>query len=157
MPTGPSPFLTTVLNFNIPSTSSPRSTSTATQSNPPFTPIQRSLQARGQSFKTTAAYTAGETYEARQKRKHAVEVLDSIELLIWYSAARHESIPATRQHFQNIVYGIEERDEDVAWREEWEVPVEERVGMRDVQMSPRGDKESPKVRKGNKEKGKRRA
>jgi hypothetical protein len=60
-----------------------------------------------------------------------------------------QSMPQTRQHFQNIVLGIEEFDEDVAWREEWEV--EERM-MGTVGSSPR----SAKGKEREKERGKRR-
>jgi hypothetical protein len=37
-----------------------------------------------------------------------------------------QSLPQTRHHFTNIVLGIEEFEEDVAWKEEWEVQGEER-------------------------------
>jgi hypothetical protein len=49
-----------------------------------------------------------------------------------------QSIPQTRQHFQNIVLGIDDADADVAWREEWEV--EERERERSVVASPRSAK-----------------
>lgn len=62
-------------------------------------------------------------------------------MLTWYANMRNESITGTRQHFTNILLGFEERAGDVAWLEEWEVPVEKRVVKRregDVVGSPKG-------------------
>ncbi|KAL5375475.1 hypothetical protein DPSP01_011173 [Paraphaeosphaeria sporulosa] len=68
-----------------------------------FTDAQRSQQARGKSYATKAA---GEPYEARAKREQAAQILESVELLVWHSNARNESVAQTRQHFQNIMLGL---------------------------------------------------
>ena len=65
-----------------------------------------------------------------------------------------QSISQTRQHFTNILLGINVPEEDKLWKEEWEVPVEDRVRTdEDVTASPKG-KGSP-ARK-DREKGKER-
>ncbi|KAJ4297732.1 [Pyruvate dehydrogenase (acetyl-transferring)] kinase isozyme 2 [Kalmusia sp. IMI 367209] len=91
-----------------------------------FTPTQRSQQARGKSY---ASSTAGEPYEARRKREQAAQILANLELLVWHSNARNESVAQTRQHFQNIMLGLS--DEEVVWKEEYEVPLEQRVKRKD--------------------------
>jgi hypothetical protein len=113
-----------------------------------------------------------ETYEQRRRRDEAAGILESTEMLIWFSAARNEvgfvrvsvrstgtsflllfircrfpsrftflsilhatnysrsefktdvtakwqSIPQTRQYYENIVLGIEDQGK-VEWCEEWE-------------------------------------
>jgi hypothetical protein len=55
--------------------------------NPQFTEAQRSQQARGKSYASTSA---GEPYEARQKREQAAQILNSMELLVWHSNVRNE-------------------------------------------------------------------
>lgn len=71
-----------------------------------------------------------ETYEQRQRRSEAAHILDSSEMIMWYAAARNESIPQTRRHYQNIVLGLpQDPQEPVAWREEWEVLDSERVDI----------------------------
>ncbi|KAF2114674.1 hypothetical protein BDV96DRAFT_600628 [Lophiotrema nucula] len=154
MPPQPSPYFTTILNpSNAPS---PTTTNTNT-SRQPFTPAQRSLQARNRPFHPSPKIDAeAESYEQRQRKNLAVEILENTELLIWFSSARNESISATRQHYQNVLMGIE--DEEVTWREEWEVPVEERVkgaeGTKSVEGSPRHGKSKEKERE--RDKGKKR-
>ncbi|KAF9738137.1 hypothetical protein PMIN03_012103 [Paraphaeosphaeria minitans] len=68
-----------------------------------FTDSQRSQQARGKSY---ASKAAGEPYEARAKREQAAQILESVELLVWHSNARNESVAQTRQHFQNVMLGL---------------------------------------------------
>jgi hypothetical protein len=55
-------------------------------------------------------------------------------MLIWYAAARHESVAQTRRYYTNIVLGVEQPPKE--WKEEWEVRPLESVG------SPKG--KSPK-------------
>ncbi|KAF2447335.1 hypothetical protein P171DRAFT_430232 [Karstenula rhodostoma CBS 690.94] len=83
--------------------------------NPPFTDAQRSQQARGKSY---ASKSAGEPYESRVKREQAAQILESLELLVWQSNARNESVAQTRQHFQNVMLGLP--DAEPAFREEYE-------------------------------------
>ena len=54
----------------------------------PFTPTQRSLQARNKAFDASAA--AAETYEQRQKRDEAHAVLQDVQALMWHAVARNE-------------------------------------------------------------------
>lgn len=90
-----------------------------------------------------------ESYEVRQKREQAGRILESTEMLIWWSGVRNEvsnvylphnphslvgvdahacqqSISQTRHHFENLVRGIEDLEGDVLWKEEWEVGDKER-------------------------------
>lgn len=52
-----------------------------------FNAAQRSQQARGKPY---ASPTAGEPYEARQKREQAAQILGNLETLVWYANARNE-------------------------------------------------------------------
>lgn len=66
------------------------------------------------------------------------------------TSSRIQSLAQTRKHYQDIVYGLSKTD-DVAWEDEWDVPVQERV---------RSGSESPKPGSKGKEtaaKGKKRA
>ncbi|KAF2792794.1 hypothetical protein K505DRAFT_325939, partial [Melanomma pulvis-pyrius CBS 109.77] len=93
----------------------------------PLTPAQRSLQARNKPFALSP--NNPEPYSLRQRRDQAASILENVETLLWYSAARHESITQTRLHFSKVVLGIEDGGREMeasGWREEWEVPVEER-------------------------------
>lgn len=56
-------------------------------------------------------------------------------MLLWYSAARNESVTQTRQYYLNIVLGVPEAPKD--WREEWEVK-EVSLGDGGAKGSPRG-------------------
>lgn len=111
----------------------------------PFTAAQRSAQARGKPFDTWQAGSSGrggrhnepESYAQRQKRSEAAAILDSQEMLLWYSAARHESVTQTRQYYLDIVLGVEQAPKD--WKEEWEVQHDELAGPA---PSPKG--KSPK-------------
>ena len=109
----------------------------------PFTAAQRSAQARGKPFANTPinanahtnsarslssslrAGTRGggpvleaESYAQREARNEAAAILDSEEMLMWYAAARYESVSQTRRFFRNVIMGV--GGEEVAWREEWE-------------------------------------
>lgn len=109
----------------------------------PFTAAQRSAQARGKPFANTPtnanthtnsarslssslrAGTRGggpvleaESYAQREARNEAAAILDSEEMLMWYAAARYESVSQTRRFFRNVVMGV--GGEEVVWREEWE-------------------------------------
>ncbi|ORY18681.1 hypothetical protein BCR34DRAFT_660046 [Clohesyomyces aquaticus] len=151
------------------STTHPPASAVSTPS-PAFTPTQRSQQARNKPVNPPPSDTTNvnasrrtsgwrdtedtntldgpgvaDSYEQRQARSQAAEILDSVELLLWYSSARNESIPQTRRHFQNIFLGLSESistspeqdsPDSVAWKEEYEVPLEKlRKG---VAPSPRG-------------------
>jgi hypothetical protein len=59
-----------------------------------------------------------------------------------------QSIPQTRQHFQNIVLGIEEVDADVAWREEWEVEERERSALASPRSAKGKEREKRRVSSG---------
>jgi len=120
----PAPYFNTILN------NPPASTTTASRPPPPhpssaFTPAQRSAQARYKEWTSSSGSghpsRSAESYEQRQERDKAACILDSSEMLMWFAAARNESIPQTRQYYQNIVLGLG-NGRDVAWREEWEVP-----------------------------------
>ncbi|KAF2464959.1 uncharacterized protein BDR25DRAFT_94322 [Lindgomyces ingoldianus] len=99
---GQPPSLSTTLN-------PPSGPSSPQASNSAFTRTQRSAQARNKPFSTAstllAASTSAETqrgksevlggpsmdtYEQAQLRNQAAEILESVELLIWYSASRNE-------------------------------------------------------------------
>jgi hypothetical protein len=95
-PQQPSAFLSTVLNnHNIPhapsshaTTTPPRPTPRPYAAPPTFNATQRSLQARGKEYNIVGRKEEG--YEARQKREEASRILESTEMLIWWSAARNE-------------------------------------------------------------------
>jgi hypothetical protein len=95
-PQQPSAFLSTVLNnHNIPHTPSSHATTTPPRPTPrpyaappAFSATQRSLQARGKEYNIVGRKEEG--YEARQKREEASRILESTEMLIWWSAARNE-------------------------------------------------------------------
>ena len=87
-------FLHTVLNTN-PNSSSPSRhagqrgvgvTSAPTQ----FSATQRSAQARGMEYNKVGR--AEESYESRLRREEAGRILESVEMLIWWSSARNEVI-----------------------------------------------------------------
>lgn len=81
--------------------------------------------------------TSAESYAERERRSEAAAILDSQELLLWYAAARHESVSQTRRWFRNVVLGVPQ-DERVC-REEWEVKGREGVyGGGSVGASPKG-------------------
>ncbi|KAF2654093.1 hypothetical protein K491DRAFT_492290 [Lophiostoma macrostomum CBS 122681] len=150
MPPQPNPYFSTILNpapsnpsppppTTTPSAIDPTSTtctpprpspsiSTTKRPLPSFTSTQQSLQARAKPFTSLSpsATLSNESYESRQRRHNAANILDSVELLIWYSGARNESIAQTRTHYQNVLLGLSDEGERL-WREEWDVPVEERV------------------------------
>ncbi|KAH7359883.1 hypothetical protein BKA66DRAFT_471790 [Pyrenochaeta sp. MPI-SDFR-AT-0127] len=119
-------FFNTVLNNPQAASSNtpPRAARPSEQSG--FSATQRGLQARGKNYNGPAAVKSAESYEQRQRREEAACILESVEMLIWYAASRNESITQTRNHYQNILYGVA-NTEDVAWEDEWDVPVQERV------------------------------
>ncbi|KAJ4356165.1 [Pyruvate dehydrogenase (acetyl-transferring)] kinase isozyme 2 [Didymosphaeria variabile] len=121
-----------------------------------FTDAQRSQQARGKSY---ASSTAGEPYEARQKREQAAQILGSLELLVWHSNARNESVAQSRQHFQNIMLGLP--DDEPIYKEEYEVPPEQRVKRNEageiVHGSPARGSPARSAKGKEKEKGKRKS
>lgn len=150
MPTNPnSQYLSTVLNHpaTIPSHAAPAQTTPhgstpprprqpSTQLQPgaasahaaPFTAAQRSAQARGKPFDTPGASgraraTSPESFASRQRRDEAAAILDSQEMLLWFSAARNESVAQTRRFYRDIVLGVPRPD--AVWSEEWERGPEE--------------------------------
>lgn len=121
-------FLSTVLNPTPPaqagSTTNPAPGSSST--NPPaFTPTQQSLQARSKPYSSPTA--EAEHYETRQRRHEAAAILENVELLMWFSMTRNESLAATRAHFTNISLGLEPPADSVIYKEEWELPESERM------------------------------
>ncbi|KAH7090585.1 hypothetical protein FB567DRAFT_520182 [Paraphoma chrysanthemicola] len=137
-------FFNTVLNPHASNIPASATTTTPPRSARPFdaqaqqgvfSAAQRSAQARNKNYNSSLAgsgtASAGigsakkereaESYETRQRREEAGRILESMEMLIWLSNARNESIPQTRHHYRNIVLGIANEDEDVVWKEEWEV------------------------------------
>lgn len=61
-----------------------------------------------------------------------------------------QSISQTRQHFQNVVLGLEDHAVGVFWPEEWEVPVAERITKdreRAIASPARSAKGKEKVKK----------
>ena len=40
-------------------------------------------------------------------------------MLMWYAAARYESVSQTRRYYTNIVLGVEQPER--VWKDEWEV------------------------------------
>ncbi|KAF2636512.1 hypothetical protein P280DRAFT_473060 [Massarina eburnea CBS 473.64] len=55
---------------------------------PTITPTQRSAQARAKPY--YALLGSGETYERTRRREEAVQILESVEMLVWYSGVRNE-------------------------------------------------------------------
>jgi hypothetical protein len=109
----PNAYLNTVLNPSGGSSSSSNSnnnnnnnnnnTTTASTTTPPPRPIrtfagapaaqtfnatQRSLQARNKDFHVVGKRE--ESYELRQRREEAARILESTEMLIWWSSARNQ-------------------------------------------------------------------
>lgn len=146
-PTSPSPT-----HFQSP-TRSPASPAPPPASTT-FTAHQRSLQARAKPYNAPESNPhSGPTHEQAQGRKNAREVLQNSELLFWYSIVRNESVAATRAHFENVQYGFDNvgdenggLQEGVVWREEWEVPVEERVRDRKKEKEKEKEKERKRRR-----------
>lgn len=82
-------FLHTVLNAN--SHTPPRSGAGgrgAVQQQGQFSATQRSAQARGKEYNPLGR--GEESYEVRQRREEAGRILESVEMLIWWSSARNE-------------------------------------------------------------------
>ncbi|KAF2257044.1 hypothetical protein BU26DRAFT_513767 [Trematosphaeria pertusa] len=160
-PTNASAFLATVLNPPTTASRTPphlrMSSNRGGQSE--FTATQRSLQARNKPYEGAAATREGEAYETRQRREEAASILQNLEMLIWYSSARNESLSQTRHHFQNVVLGVD-RDDDIQWLEEWEVPPERRVrkdGEDTVMGGGSGSSPARSAKGKEREKGKRKA
>ncbi|UPX15956.1 uncharacterized protein EKO05_0006386 [Ascochyta rabiei] len=112
----------------------------------PLTAAQRSAQARGKPFAAAAAAAhssngartaqppnEAESYALRQRRSEAAAILDSQEMLLWYSAARHESVAQTREFYRRVVLGV--GHEAPVWREGWQRGAGGEAGER---ASPRG-------------------
>ncbi|KAF1358998.1 hypothetical protein EJ07DRAFT_121769, partial [Lizonia empirigonia] len=163
MPTNPnSQYLSTMLNHPaaIPShaapapapphgTTPPRPRQPSTQLHPgpapappgPFTAAQRSAQARGKPFDTPAPGrtrpNSPESFARRQQRDEAAAILDSQEMLLWFSAARNESVAQTRRFYRDVVLGVPRADS--VWCEEWERGPGE-AGGSPMGMSLRGEK-----------------
>ncbi|KAK8258504.1 hypothetical protein IWZ00DRAFT_550758 [Phyllosticta capitalensis] len=72
------------------------------------------------SSSTGGMVEAGETYEERQRRYNAARVLESNEMLIWWSTVRNESLPQTRLHFENQLAGFtsDSSSDDAEWDDE---------------------------------------
>ncbi|KAI8934851.1 hypothetical protein NX059_008530 [Plenodomus lindquistii] len=152
-PLNQTPYFNTILNnpsTTNPSSPSPRSRPTRpvpeSSSSSNFSTAQRSAQARHKEWNSSGgsgrASRSAESYEQRQERDRAATILDSEEMLLWFAAARNESVPQTRQYYLNIVLGLE-NNAKVEWREEWELPVQEK----EVMASPaRGAKGKEKER-----------
>lgn len=87
-------FLSTVLNPTPPAQqpSTCRASGSSTGNPQPFTPTQQSLQARNKPYSSPKA--EAEQYEARQRRHEAAAILESVELLLWFSMTRNEVCPS---------------------------------------------------------------
>jgi hypothetical protein len=92
----PNPFFSTVLNPQPPagpsdpasaSNTPPRARNQQRPAQQGFTAEQRSLQARNRPFASPAD---AESQASRLKRADAANILDSVEMLIWYANARNE-------------------------------------------------------------------
>ncbi|KAF2141189.1 uncharacterized protein K452DRAFT_358993 [Aplosporella prunicola CBS 121167] len=107
---------------------------TAQPAHPPYTPLQQDRQARNRptyihqesrpgASRTAAAHQGAnrlalardETFEERERRYKAARILESNEMLIWHAAARNESIPQTRLHFEKIVAGFDSDSSEPEW------------------------------------------
>lgn len=89
----PSAFLNTVLNPHSHTTTPTRPVrafdlSQRVAQPPTFLATQRSLQARNKEYNVFGRKE--ESYEIRQRREEASTILESTEMLIWWSAARNE-------------------------------------------------------------------
>ncbi|KAF2281466.1 uncharacterized protein EI97DRAFT_438811 [Westerdykella ornata] len=93
---------------------------------PTLTEAQREAQARGKAWESVQEVREAESFLERKRREEAVEVLESVEALMWFAASWNQSLAATRQHFQNVALGLAPQA-PVAWREEGEMPHEQRV------------------------------
>ncbi|KAH7122314.1 hypothetical protein B0J11DRAFT_437136, partial [Dendryphion nanum] len=143
-----SPYLSTVLNStpSSPATTPKRLPHSNLNAPPPasssaFTPAQQSLQARNKPFHSPQN---AESYEQRKQRAEAALILESVEMLLWFSSARNESISQTRKYYQDIVLGLSNPD-SIVWREEYEVPLEQRTPSHSG--SPARNKGKEKVKK----------
>ncbi|PSN63540.1 hypothetical protein BS50DRAFT_576188 [Corynespora cassiicola Philippines] len=156
------PFLSTVLNLShappapmlttpTRSSSSNRLASTSNQASTSLTPAQQALQARNQPYDASpGASSSAETKDQRERREKLATILENDEMLIWFSGARNESVSQTRQHFQNVVLGLEDHAVGVFWPEEWEVPIAERITKdreRAIASPARSAKGKEKVKK----------
>jgi hypothetical protein len=87
-------FFNTVLNqsntINAPSSTSPRAPRQPHQQSSTFSATQRDQQARNKPYGTVVGGAGADSYEDRQRRDEARSILESVEMLIWYSAARNE-------------------------------------------------------------------
>ncbi|KAK5116383.1 hypothetical protein LTR62_007930 [Meristemomyces frigidus] len=70
------------------------------------------------SNKTSRNRASPESFHDLARRCEAAEVLQSYEMLSWFSFARCESITQTRLHFQNLLAGFTDQDESlqIDWR-----------------------------------------
>ncbi|KAG9205291.1 hypothetical protein G6514_008870 [Epicoccum nigrum] len=78
----------------------------------------RSSGAAARAGHAGPAVAEAESYAQREARNEAAAILDSEEMLMWYAAARYESVSQTRRFFRNVVFGV--GGDEVVWREEWE-------------------------------------
>ncbi|KAI2484145.1 hypothetical protein Ptr902_03085 [Pyrenophora tritici-repentis] len=125
----------------------------------PFDETRRGLQARGKNYNigsgmSGAAIKGGmgiggivgsaKQYEERQRRDEAVAVLESEEMVMWIAASRNESIPQTRAHYRNIVFGLTQwEDANIAWHDEWDAPSGLREGSGGAGAEGQGASGSP--------------
>ncbi|KAK8165657.1 hypothetical protein BKA80DRAFT_309703 [Phyllosticta citrichinensis] len=86
----------------------------ATRAAPPTTKTKTETPAAAAAVGATNE-PLSETYEERQRRYNAARVLESNEMLIWWSTVRNESIPQTRLHFENQLAGFASDDSEPEW------------------------------------------
>ncbi|KAF2834657.1 hypothetical protein M501DRAFT_989590 [Patellaria atrata CBS 101060] len=60
-----------------------------------------------------------DTFNEQHRRYEAARFLESNEMLVWWASVRNESIPQTRLHFERILAGMPEPEEDLGLIEEW--------------------------------------
>ncbi|OSS50065.1 hypothetical protein B5807_05013 [Epicoccum nigrum] len=80
--------------------------------------LSGTLRSSGAAARAGPAVAEAESYAQREARNEAAAILDSEEMLMWYAAARYESVSQTRRFFRNVVFGV--GGDEVVWREEWE-------------------------------------
>ncbi|KAH6618522.1 hypothetical protein C7974DRAFT_426806 [Boeremia exigua] len=115
------------------------SSATAPTTHLPLPHAQQAQQQAAQHAQRTAllhtharstAEKAATDFQTRQNRHEAAAILDSTEMLIWYAAARGESVAQTRRWCEGVVLGCDGGGwgRERVWGEEWDVDLDRRRG-----------------------------
>ncbi|KAF2196188.1 hypothetical protein GQ43DRAFT_445345 [Delitschia confertaspora ATCC 74209] len=81
--------------------------------------------------KRRPGYGQGESTADRRERERAATILGSMEMLMWWSNSRNESLAQTTLHFESIVHNIPPEDQSpIAWHDEYELTDQQRILMR---------------------------